>query len=445
MAGASLGLPQQDKLDTKVSENTMFALFSLTSLFFMWGFITCLNDILIPYLKGAFDLSFTQAMLVQFCFFGAYFIVSLPAGNLVSKIGYQKGIVVGLSVASLGCALFYPAAVIEVYGLFLFALFVLASGITILQVSANPYVSVLGPSKTASSRLTMTQAFNSFGTTVAPFFGAWLIFSGHSAVDDLDASAVKVPYLLLAATLLLLAIIFARLNLPNLTATKPEAEAENLAAEGDVITQEKKSSLADAWQFKHLKLGAIGIFLYVGAEVAIGSFLVNFFALPNIANFEEATASQYIAYYWGGAMVGRFIGALVMQKIAAGKVLAFNASMVIALVLVAVTTQGELAMWAILAVGLFNSIMFPTIFSLAINQLGSATSQGAGVLCLAIVGGAIVPLVQGMLADTIGVQLSFILPAICYFFIAYYGLRGSQPEIKPEDSLAATTEEGLAK
>ena len=391
-------------------QNNTFALITLTTLFFMWGFITCLNDILIPYLKNAFSLSYTQAMLVQFCFFGAYFVVSLPAGTLVSKIGFKKGIICGLTVSSLGCFLFYPASVFGTYALFLGALFVLASGITLLQVSANPFVSVLGPAKTASSRLTMTQAFNSLGTTVAPFFGAWLIFSDTHVAAQTDATAVQVPYLFLALTLLALAIAFLFINLPELGKSS-----------------QSKPSIKTALRYSHLKLGAIGIFLYVGAEVAIGSFLVNFLHDPAIAGLNEAQAAKLIAYYWGGAMIGRFIGAVVMQKIAAGKVLAFNAIMAIVLLIFAVISEGAVAKWSILAVGLFNSIMFPTIFSLAINKLGNAASHGAGLLCLAIVGGAIVPLLQGVLADIVGVQLSFLLPAVCYVFIAYFGFKGHQP------------------
>jgi len=425
MASISANLAQQDSPNvTSPNAKNRFALISLTSLFFMWGFITCLNDILIPYLRGAFDLSYTQAMLVQFCFFGAYFIVSLPAGNLVGKIGFKKGIVTGLSIASVGCLLFYPASLLEVYSLFLLALFVLASGITILQVSANPYVSALGPSKTASSRLTMTQAFNALGTTVAPFFGAWLIFSGTEHVIA-DASAVQIPYLLLSVSLLVLAFIFAYLKLPDL-GQKDTSKSTSLkqAAQTQAIPEQ---AVQKSWHFSHLKLGALGIFLYVGAEVAIGSFLINFLAEPSIAGMAESQAANYIAYYWGGAMVGRFIGALVMQHIAAGKVLAFNAACSISLILLAVVLDGPVAMWSILAVGLFNSIMFPTIFSLAINDLGDAASHGAGVLCLAIVGGAIIPLIQGVLADLIGVQLAFILPIFCYAYIAYYGLVGSKP------------------
>ncbi len=387
-----------------------FALFSLTSLFFMWGFITCLNDILIPYLKAMFELNYAQAMLIQFCFFGSYFIVSLPAGALVSKIGYKAGIVVGLAIASAGCLLFYPAAQLSVYPLFLLALFVLAAGITVLQVSANPYVSALGPSETASARLTMTQAFNALGTTVAPIFGAWLIFKGAETLDTSDPSSVQIPYLFLAFALVVLAVVFSYLKLPNL------GKAENF-----------ELSPKKALRFRHLRLGAIGIFVYVGAEVAIGSFLVNFLSTPEIGGLTETTAAHYITYYWGGAMVGRFVGAVIMQKIPANRVLTFNSIMAILLVAIAIVSTGKIAMWAILAVGLFNSIMFPTIFSLAIDRLKDATSHGAGVLCLAIVGGAIIPLLQGVLADLVGLQVSFILPIICYLFIVYYAISGYAP------------------
>ncbi len=401
-------------------QNHYFALSSLTFLFFIWGFITCLNDILIPHLKNVFDLNYTQAMLIQFCFFGAYFLVSIPAGYLVKKAGYQRGIVIGLLIAAVGCLMFYPAADAQVYPLFLLALFVLASGITILQVAANPYVTALGNAETASSRLTMTQAFNSLGTTVAPWFGGLLILAaataevGTAEFKAQEAAAVQVPYLMLAAALLSLAAVFALLKLPKVT-----EHHQSEIAEADA---------GSAWQYSHLVLGALGIFVYVGGEVAIGSFLVNFIGEPHIAGLPEAEAAAYISYYWGGAMVGRFIGAVVMQKIAAGKVLAFNAVAAALLVLVAMHSAGSLAMWSILAVGLFNSIMFPTIFSLAVTGLGKYTSQGSGVLCLAIVGGAIIPLLQGILADNIGLQMSFILPVLCYGYICFYGLKGSVPK-----------------
>ncbi len=417
MAGNSVILEQNNDVQMNGTSNqNRFALISLTSLFFMWGFITCLNDILIPHLKAIFDLTYTQSMLVQFCFFGAYFLVSLPAGHLVKKVGYQKGIVAGLVVAAFGCLMFYPAASMHSYPMFLSALFVLASGITILQVSANPYVTLLGPKASASSRLTMTQAFNSLGTTVAPYLGALFILNeaAHSMTTVASADSVKVPYLILTAALLLLAAIFAWLKLPHIASAEalPDEELEG-----------------SAWQFRHLVLGAVGIFVYVGAEVSIGSFLVNFFGEANIAGLAESQAAKYLTYYWGGAMVGRFIGAAVMQKVAAGKALAFNAIFAVILVSIAIITEGSVAMWAILLVGLCNSIMFPTIFSLALNSLGKHTSQGAGILCLAIVGGAIVPLFQGMLADTIGLQLSFVLPVLCYAYIVYYGLRGAKPAV----------------
>ena len=398
-----------------------FALVSLTSLFFMWGFITCLNDILVPHLKNVFSLNYTQSMLIQLCFFGAYFIVSLPAGALVKRISYKWGIVVGLLICALGCALFIPAASYQVYALFLGALFVLASGVALLQVAANPYVTVLGKPETAASRLTLTQAFNSLGTTLAPMFGAFLILSAAAVSMDgatpeqvqalrlAEAGAVKFPYMLLAAAFIILAAIFAALKLPNVQ----EEAIETGTKDG-----------GSAWQFRHLILGAVGLFLYVGAEVSIGSFLVNFLGEPSIAGMAEVDAAHYVSYFWGGAMVGRFIGAIAMRYVDDGKALAFNAAAVVVLLLLTVFTTGHVAMWSILAIGLFNSIMFPTIFSLALHGLGKYTSQGSGILCLAIVGGAILPVAQGALADTIGIQLAFLMPILCFVYIAYYGLAG---------------------
>ncbi len=396
------------------NDNYGFALVSLTSLFFMWGLITSLNDVLIPRLKAVFDLSYTEAMMIQFCFFFAYFVVSLPAGSLIKRIGYKSGVVVGLIIAGIGCACFYPAAAYESYNYFLAALFVLASGITILQVAANPYVTALGNPVTASSRLTLTQAFNSLGTTVGPWLGGILILtSATSAVESsvTDASSVQMPYLVLAATLIVMSVIFAMLKLPEIEDEEPTVSAE---IEGS------------AWNYTHLVLGAVAIFVYVGAEVSIGSFLINFLGEESIAGLEEMEAAKYVSFYWAGAMVGRFIGAAAMQKIAAGKALAFNAIAASILVAITVLSSGALAMWAILLVGLFNSIMFPTIFSLGVAGLGEHTSQGSGILCLAIVGGALLPLLQGLLADTYGVQNAFALAIICYAYIAYYGLKGSK-------------------
>ena len=427
--------PSSNNLLTGSEKNPYFgSLTILTSLFFIWGFITCLNDILIPHLKSIFELTYTQAMLIQFCFFAAYFVVSVPSGYLVEKIDYKAGIIAGLSIAGIGCLLFYPAASQHSYPLFLAALFVLASGITLLQVAANPYVTILGSPETASSRLTMTQAFNSLGTTIAPYFGSLFILSAAvktaediklldanqlSSYQTAQAAAVQNPYLFIAALLFFIAIIFALIKLPNIK----------------VIDQKPEHSVASsidnqhhsAWGYNHLVLGAIAIFLYVGGEVCIGSFLINFMGEPAIAGLAENEAGKYVSFYWGGAMVGRFIGAAVMQRIHPGKVLVFNALAATCLVLITINSSGSIAMWAILSVGLFNSIMFPTIFSLAISGLGSHTGQGSGILCAAIVGGAILPVIQGLFADQIGIQAAFFIPVLCYLYISYYGWKGCIP------------------
>ncbi|MBC7656562.1 MAG: sugar MFS transporter [Frankiaceae bacterium] len=394
----------------------------VTVLFFMWGLLTSLNDVLIPHLKAVYTLNYVQAMLVQFCFFGAYFIVSLPAGSLIKRIGYQNGAVAGLLVAAVGCALFYPAAQTG-YWLFLFAFFVLASGITILQVAANPYVTVLGDARTASSRLTLTQAFNSLGTTVGPLFGGILILSGAAfvATDSgtlsvaekaaSEAASVQVPYLILGGLLALLAIFFALARLPRVTHVDNTATAGGADAGRSVLSH------------RNLVLGAIAIFLYVGGEVSIGSFLINYMGEGNVAGLPAATAAKFVSYYWGLAMVGRFIGFAVMRTVSPGKVLGFNAACAMALIATSINSSGPLAMWSILGVGLFNSIMFPTIFSMALHRLGKLTGNGSGILCMAIVGGAIVPFVQGFFADRIGIQMSFYVPLACYAYILYFGLK----------------------
>ncbi len=414
--------------------NYTFALTVLTSLFFMWGFLTCLNDILVPHLKAVFELNYTQVMLVQFSFFIAYFIMSLPSGKIVEKLGYKNGIVIGLITAGIGTLIFYPAAGLKSYPLFLIALFILASGITLLQVAANPYVTILGSQETASSRLNLTQAFNSLGTTIAPYFGSLLILSvAVKTAEELknlnpseletyrlaEAAAVQTPYLGLAVVLFIIAAIFAFLKLP-------QVEAADLA-----VTDTNGISSHDlhpsAWHYRHLVLGAIGIFVYVGAEVSIGSFLVNYLGQSFIAGLPESEAGKFVSFYWGGAMIGRFIGSAVQRKIKPGSVLAFNAFVAAALVLTTMLTNGSVAMWTILSIGLFNSIMFPTIFSLAVSGLGKHTGQGSGILCMAIVGGAILPVLQGALADNIGIHHAFILPIFCYLYIAYYGIKGHIP------------------
>jgi len=405
MAGSTPEASTATVAEGQVQGKQTFAFIAMTCLFFFWGFITVLNDILIPFLKESFDLNYTQAMLVQFCFFGAYFIVSPFAGRLIDKVGYQQGIVIGLLTTAAGCCLFYPSASLHLYPLFLFGFFVLASGITVLQVAANPYVAALGPEKTAASRLNLAQAANSFGTTVGPIVGAALILGVVAA----DASAVQGPYLMIAGLLVAAALVFRSIKLPVLTHMESEEKAEG-----------------SVWQHRHLVLGALAIFLYVGGEVSIGSFLVNYFSESTIGGLTTAEAGEMVAYYWGAAMIGRLIGAVLMNYVADTKYLAINALIAIVMIVVSMNTSGSVAMWSILAVGFFNSIMFPTIFTLAVKGLGSMTSKGSGFVCQAIVGGALIPLVQGVAADTMGIQLSFIVPMLCYIYIGWYALKGAE-------------------
>ena len=394
------------------------ALSAVTTLFFLWGFITCLNDILIPYLKAIFQLSFAQANFINLCFFGAYFLMSIPAGQLVARIGYKRGMLLGFGVAAVGAFLFYPAAEQRVYGLFLGALFVLASGITLLQVAANPYVAILGPPESASARLTLTQAFNSLGTTLAPLLGSALILSRLPKLNTvtsaaaIDVRAVQVPYLVIGTALLLISLMLSQVNLPQIElATEQVADVE--------------AGSVRAWHYRHLVLGVVAIFAYVGAEVAIGSHLVNYFALPNVAGLNPEAAGNKVAYYWGGAMVGRFMGAYLLNRVSPAKLLAFNAVAAAALVLISINASGEVAMWSLLAVGLMNSIMWPVIFPLALAGLGRHTEEGSGLLCTAVVGGALVPLLFGVIADHSGLRLALLLPVVCYGYILWYGLRGS--------------------
>lgn len=379
------------------------ALTSLTVLFFMMGFITCLNDILVPYLKEIFDLDYTQAALIQFCFFGAYGLTSIPASKVIEKIGYQKGMVLGFAVTALGCLLFFPAVSLHTYGLFLLALFVLASGIVLLQVAANPYVSVIGPKESASSRLTMVQAFNSFGTFLAPFFGSYFIL--RSLSNATDAGAVRYPYLLIAAVLIVIAFFLSRLDLPKI-----ETSHESGGSWGKVM---KDSNLI---------MGMIGIFAYVGAEVAIGSFLVNY--IMGLSPMPETEAATMVAIYWGGAMAGRFIGIYTLKEFAPGRVLSIHAMLAIALILISINSRGILSIYSMILVGFCNSIMFPTIFTLGIKNLGAGEEQkGSGLLATAILGGALVPVITGMMADKMGFRIAFLLPVLCYGYITLLGLK----------------------
>ncbi len=382
------------------------ALTSLTILFFMMGFITCLNDILVPYLKAIFDLSYGQAALIQFCFFAAYGLTSIPFSKLIERIGYQKGMVTGFALAALGCVLFYPAVVLHVYGLFLGALFVLASGIVLLQVAANPCVSIIGPKETASSRLTMAQAFNSLGTFIAPFFGAYFILS--TLAKSTHAEGVVYPYFFIALVLVVIALVLSRIRL-----------------DGMESGQDDDSGWLDVLREKGLLLGVIGIFAYVGAEVAIGSFLVNY--VMDISHVTESAAAFLVAFYWGGAMVGRFIGIFTLKAFAPARVLIAHALLSMVLIIVSMNSTGMLAIASMVLVGLCNSIMFPTIFTLGIKGLKAGQEKkGSGLLATAILGGAIVPLLTGLLADRVGLHHAFILPVLCYGYIAWFGFRNAR-------------------
>jgi FHS family L-fucose permease-like MFS transporter len=399
----------------------------VTTLFFLWGFLTSLNDILVPHLKSIFDLSFTRVMLVQFAFFSAYFLFSLPWSRFVDRIGYQRSMVVGLLTMACGAFLFLPAASAASFPLFLTALLILAAGITGLQVAANPYVTLLGKPETASSRLDLTQAFNSLGTAVAPKIGGLLILSAAPlAVGQLrqlapqalhdyrvhTAASVKLPYTIISLALVLMAVLIGAAKLPTIEPTISRAGEKN------------KDSI---WRHPNLILGAIGIFAYVGAEVSIGSFLVNYFALPEVAGLSAMAAAGFVSFYWAGAMIGRFLGAPLLNRFKPGYLLAACAIVGASLVGASMALGGHMAMWSILAVGLFNSIMFPTIFSLGIAELGPLTGNGSGLLNMAIVGGAIVPVLQGVIADHIGIHHGFILPVIGYLYILFYALSGSKP------------------
>lgn len=396
-------------------QNHTPALVVLTTLFFMMGFITCMNDILIPHLKDIFELTYVQAMLIQFCFFTAYAIMSIPMGYLVGKIGYKNGVIGGFVLTAIGCLLFYPAAGSHSYATFLGALFILASGVTLLQVAGNPYVTLLSKPGKESATLTLVQAFNSLGTTIAPQIGAFLILADATQTVSKaeQISSVQIPYLGLAGLLIILAVFVKMIRLPD---------ARKIAEEESEHNHDGKHSV---WQYRHLVFGAAGIFCYVGAEVSIGSLLVN--VLGYLKGMDHSSAAKYLSFYWGGAMVGRFLGSAIMAKIAPNRYLAFNATAAVALLGIAMLAgkaSADIAMWALLAIGFFNSIMFPTIFSLATKGLGRFTSSASGVLCTAIVGGAVVPVVQGWAADTYDLMISFVVSAICYVYIVFFAIKG---------------------
>lgn len=437
------------------SKNYRSAFITITVLFFLWGFITVLVDSLIPRLRDVFELSYFQAGLVQFAFFGAYFIFSVPAGWLLSKIGYQKGIVLGLITMALGCVLFSPAASERIFAIFLLGYFTLAAGITILQVAANPYVAVLGNEEGASSRLNLSQAFNSFGTAIAPIVGSLFLLSdtimsseeisGLSEADQQayyfsEAAAVQTPFLVLATCIGALAILFVFIKLPK------------------ILEKNTKGGYKKLLTNKYVLMGVFGIFLYVGAEVTIGSYLVNYFLDMNLATVVSENSTMmsiangiaimfsksfsgsdpkailgiFVLFYWSGAMIGRFIGAYLTKVMKPALVLAIFASIAIIMILISINTTGLLAMWSILFVGLFNSIMFPTIFTLTLEGLGDLKPQASGLLCMAIVGGAIVPPAYGFLTDQFGFKLALLLIVACYGYILFFGYKKLKKKRLPQ-------------
>lgn len=425
------------------SKSYKSAFIVITLLFFLWGFITVLVDSLIPRLRDVFELSYFQAGLVQFAFFTAFFVLSIPASIILSKIGYKKGILLGLLTMAIGCLLFYPAASYRTFEVFLIGYFTLAGGITILQVAANPYVAVLGPEKSASSRLNLSQAFNSLGTTIAPIIGAMFLLSdsikSNEEIEQLsdsskeayfiaEAETVQTPFLLIAIFILLLVVAFKFIKLPKLLHEPP------------------KNGYLKLLKNKMMLKGAFAIFVYVGAEVAIGSYLVNYFLTMNLNSVIESNSLMmsiantiatvfnqtftgkdpksllgiFVIFYWGGAMIGRFIGAYLTKIMAPAMVLKLFAVLAIAMILTSMNTDGLLAMWSILAVGLFNSIMFPTIFTLTLDGLGDLKPQASGLLCMAIVGGALIPPTYGYFADIVGFKIAFTLLIFCYYYIYYF-------------------------
>jgi len=396
-------IPPQKKTGYKA------AFMLMSTLFFVWGAIVSLNDILIPHLKSLFHMNYTETMLIQFCYFGAYFTMAVPASMVIGKIGYKKGIVLGLCVVGIGCLVFLPAAYLISYGLFLFGLFIMATGNVFLQVVGNPYVSILGAPETASSRLNLAQGINSLATTLAPLAGAYLIL-GKFESSAAHAASVQGPYLGLAVFVFIIAAVFAVIKLPIIKNTSsPSGQTE-----GNVL------------KFRQLRLGVIALTLYVGAEVSIGSFIVSYLGQPYVAGLPEQAAAKYIPLYWGGLMIGRFAGSAILQKFSAQKVLAIAAVAALFFVAITILTQGAVSMWAMLMVGLFNSIMWSNIFALSIDGLGDLTIKASGILVMAPVGGAILPLLQGVLADIpfIGIHYSYMLPLLCYLFIMYYGIDG---------------------
>ena len=436
-----MAMAPQSQRDTAVQQtagegfNYKPALALLASLFFMWGFITVINNTLLPHLRSVFDLSYTQTTLIESVWFIAYGVMGMPSAFLIERTGYKKAIIIGLVVMAVGALGMVPAAQIPSYGVTLFALFVIASGITLLQVAANPYVAVIGPAESSESRLTLVQAFNSFGTFLAPYFGGYLILSrtvGGTSLEGTeltqaqrlaDAQATELPYVLVAVVLVIIAIVIWKSNLPALG-----------SATSRVAKEERKT--LSLWKHRNLVLGVPAIFIYLIAEIGVANLFINFAILPEIAGITPAQAANYLVLLWGGMMVGRFAGAFIMRAFPADKTLAAFALFALVVMVGAATLEGPVAMWCLILVGLGHSIMFPAIFAMGIKGLGPLTEEGSGLLITAIAGGALV-VVQGWLADLYGLQNSFWLTVACEVYIIYYALWGSKPnEVTAEDGVA---------
>jgi MFS transporter, FHS family, L-fucose permease len=427
--GSARGQKRTEPRMTRRNLSTTAAIAVLSVIFFTWGGLTSLNDLLVPHLKAVFRMNYARTMLIQFCFFGTYFLMALPSGRVVANLGYKPSIVIGLAVAGAGALIFYPAAAAPSYPLFLFALFVLAAGITLLQVAANPYVSLLGEARSASSRLTLAQALNSLGTTLFPWLiGPVILSVAVLGTDQLAALApqqqeayriaqahsVQLPYLAIAVALFLMAVCVYLFRLPPLTEATERADPEH-------------HTFREVLRHRNLRFGVIAIFTYVGAEVAIGSFLINYVSDAHTGNVPVSRAARYVSYYWGGAMLGRLLGSLLLARLDPRRLVGLFALVAIALLGTSMLSAGALAMWSMIAIGLFNSIMFPTLFTLGIEGLGSMTSKASSLLIMAIVGGAIVPQLQGVLADALHrLQPAYLLPLLCYAYIAWYALAGSR-------------------
>ena len=405
---AAIDSPQTTGSAIPAKQTYIIPLMLVVALFFCIGFITSLNDVLVPHFKDLFHLSNVRALLVQFVFFGAYFIMSMPSGWIIGKTGSKAGIVWALAIIGCGLLLFLPASIVITYPLFMLALFVVGSGLALLQVAINPYIGALGSAETASSRLNLAGGFNSLATTIAPRIGAGLIFIAAGATTAQLAHSVRMPYMVLAGAALLMALLTAVVPLPELIGVQSGLESMD----------------GSAWSFRHLRLGAAAIFVYVGAEVASGSLMINFLGQPSMGGMSHERAAHYVSLYWGGAMVGRFIGFGVLRKVSSANALKFVTTMAFLMVATAVFGHGPMVMWAIVSCGLFNSVMWPCIFPMAVSGLGRFTNQGSGILITMVVGGAIIPEIQGILADHYGYQRSYIAVLLCYAYLIYYAVSG---------------------